>query len=117
MPDFIHELKTDHEPFAALLSGEKTHEIRNDDRGFKVGDTLVLKETRYSRREMFEEGRPLEYTGRIIERVVTHIQRGYGLPGGLVVMSLAGSTKPCLHVRLRGSTCEDCGAKFQFTTE
>ncbi|CAL8476445.1 protein of unknown function (plasmid) [Caballeronia sp. S22] len=89
MTTYVHELKTDHEPFAAILSGEKTHEIRYDDRGFKVGDTLVLRETRYSRGEMFSEGRPLEYTGRTAERVVTHIQRGYGLPRSMVVMSLA----------------------------
>jgi hypothetical protein len=84
-----HELKTDPLPFAAILSGEKTHEIRYDDRGFLVGDTLALRETHYSRRAMREEARPLEYTGRTVERVVTHIQRGYGLPDGLVVMSLA----------------------------
>lgn len=91
MNAYTHELKTDTEPFAAILSGEKTHEIRYDDRGFKVGDTLVLREIRYSRGEMFAEGRPLEYTGRTVERVVTHIQRGYGLPRRMVVMSLAAS--------------------------
>jgi Zn finger protein HypA/HybF involved in hydrogenase expression len=89
-----HELKTDPLPFADILSGEKTHEIRVDDRDFKVGDTLVLRETRYSRRAMREEGRWLEYTGREVERVVTHIQRGYGLPDGLVVMSLALAWRP-----------------------
>nr|WP_200563084.1 DUF3850 domain-containing protein [Paraburkholderia aspalathi] len=85
----VHELKTDPEPFSAVLSGEKTHEVRTDDRNFKVGDTLVLKETRFTRREMFELGWPLEYTGRRLTRFVTHIQRGYGLPDNLVVMSLA----------------------------
>jgi hypothetical protein len=90
MTSYVHELKTDHEPFAAVFSGEKTHEIRSAaDRDFKVGDTLVLKETRYSADEMRRDGRPLEFTGRTASRIVTHIQRGYGLPFGVVVMSLA----------------------------
>ncbi|MDR5756980.1 DUF3850 domain-containing protein [Caballeronia sp. LZ035] len=89
MTDFTHELKTDHEPFSAILSGEKTHEIRCADRDFKVGDMLRLKETRYTAIEMSSESRPLEYTGRTTERVITHIQSGYGLPDGIVVMSLS----------------------------
>jgi hypothetical protein len=42
----IHDLKCWPEPFAAILSGEKRHEIRRDDRGFKVGDVLRLREYR-----------------------------------------------------------------------
>jgi hypothetical protein len=86
---WIHELKIDHDPFFAMLNGDKTHEIRRDDRGFKVGDTLFLRETRYTAQERIEDGRPVEYTGRTLTRTVTHIQRGYGLPDGIVVMSLA----------------------------
>lgn len=39
-----HELKTWPKPFAAIRSGEKSYEIREDDREFKVGDSLLLKE-------------------------------------------------------------------------
>lgn len=93
MSTYVHELKTDHEPFEAVFSGAKTHEIRSGaDRDFKVGDTLILRETRYSHDEMRVDGRPLEYTGRTVERIVTHIQSGYGLPFGIVVMSLARRT-------------------------
>ena len=40
-----HELKILPDYFAAVVSGEKTFEVRKDDRAFKVGDSLVLKET------------------------------------------------------------------------
>jgi hypothetical protein len=39
-----HELKTWPVYFERLLSGEKTFEIRKDDRGFQAGDELVLQE-------------------------------------------------------------------------
>lgn len=37
-----HVLKTVEPYFSAVLSGEKTFEIRRNDRGFQKGDTLVL---------------------------------------------------------------------------
>ncbi|KEO80852.1 DUF3850 domain-containing protein [Tumebacillus flagellatus] len=40
----IHQLKLQQPHFDAVASGEKTFELRKDDRGFQVGDTLVLRE-------------------------------------------------------------------------
>lgn len=40
----IHELKTDPEFFDAILDGRKTFEVRLNDRGYQVGDVLILKE-------------------------------------------------------------------------
>lgn len=40
----IHELKTWPGFFSALKKGEKTFELRRNDRDFVKGDTLVLKE-------------------------------------------------------------------------
>ena len=37
-----HVLKTDSEPFQAVLEGRKQYEIRLDDRGFAVDDVLIL---------------------------------------------------------------------------
>jgi len=65
----IHDLKIDPQPFADLVSGAKTCEVRNDDRGFEVGDTV-----------RFPGGHCC---------TISHIQRGYGLPDGLCVLSYA----------------------------
>lgn len=40
-----HTLKLPEPYFSAVLSGEKTFEVRRNDRGFQRGDTLVLQDT------------------------------------------------------------------------
>ena len=84
----IHELKSDPEVFQANLDGRKRWEIRFNDRGFKVGDKLLLKETQFSGEEM-KAGKPLIYTGSQIHFPVGYIMRGpaYGLKEGWVIMS------------------------------
>jgi hypothetical protein len=94
-----HELKTDAAVFQAVREGKKTYEIRKNDRNFRVGDELWLKETRYTGEEMQDKplhndripGKPLEYTGRMIAVTVTHILQGpiYGLMDGWCIMSIA----------------------------
>ena len=73
-----HDLKSWPEFFNRLWSGEKTFEIRKNDRGFRVGHTLLLREwtQRYG------------YTGREITSTVTYILGGLGLKDGWVVMAL-----------------------------
>jgi len=78
-----HELKTWPEFFNAVERGDKTFEIRRDDRGFHVGDVLVLREWNPT------TGR----YGRSLCRVVTYIiagllPGGVRLPDGVVVMGL-----------------------------
>lgn len=77
-----HELKCWPAPYDALRSGEKTCEIRRDDRGFNVGDVLWLRE--------WTAGNPGTYTGQSLRFLVTHIDRGpdWSLPMGHVVMSI-----------------------------
>lgn len=84
-----HELKTDRDVFDAVADGTKTYEIRYDDRGFAVGDTLILRRTKYTGDEM-RNGMPLEYAGEQEARTVSHILRGpaYGLQQGWVILSL-----------------------------
>lgn len=97
----VHELKTDAEVFQAVLNGDKKFEIRKNDRDFKVGDELHLKETVNTGAEMAPrhngaypgrmlEGKPLEYTGRCVAVNVTHILRGpvYGLIADWCIMSI-----------------------------
>ena len=76
-----HELKTWPEPFQAIVDGRKQFEIREDDRGFAVGDLLVLRE--------YEPGQ-MRFTGRRYKARVTYLAPGgkWGIPERLCVMSI-----------------------------
>jgi hypothetical protein len=82
-----HELKTDPHPFNEVWEGNKTCEIRYDDRGYRIGDRLVLKETVKPFREAEPDGET-KYTGRSVIADVTHVQKGYGLLAGWCVLSI-----------------------------
>ena len=74
-----HKLKTINPHFQDQFNGCKTFEIRLDDRGFQVGDTLKLLEF-----DKFE----CIHSGRWVEVFVTHILSGYpAVEDGYVVMS------------------------------
>lgn len=75
-----HNLKTHMAPFAAIASGTKKADLRLNDRNYQVGDILCLEE--------FNENTQ-ERTGREIMARVTHIQEGYGLQEGYVMLSIA----------------------------
>lgn len=84
-----HTLKTDSEGFRAVYDGKKTHEIRFNDRDYKPGDQLALKETKYTGEEM-KAGKPLICTDAGILAKVTHVLHGpiYGLADGWVILSI-----------------------------
>lgn len=82
-----HELKTDPEPFSASWWGWKNYEIRKNDRDFKLGETLALRETKYSGEEM-RSGKPLEYTGRVLGREITEVRTNYGLQNGWCILGV-----------------------------
>ncbi|EHJ49567.1 hypothetical protein DFW101_3571 [Solidesulfovibrio carbinoliphilus subsp. oakridgensis] len=84
-----HELKTDPAVFQDVYSGEKTWEIRRDDRNFCVDDCLLLLETQHTGQEM-QDGKPLVYTGRAVLAHVTYVFSGpaYGLAAGWCIMSI-----------------------------
>jgi len=65
-----HELKILPQYFEAVEKGEKTFELRLNDRGYQVGDMLYLRE--------YCNG----YTGRTVAKKVTYMLEGipeYGL--------------------------------------
>jgi hypothetical protein len=81
----IHTLKTWPQYYKAVVSGEKTFELRKNDRGFKVGDVLVLQE--YNKHKE-------EYTGEMMSFTVTYILTGhsFGVKPGFVIMSIIPET-------------------------
>jgi hypothetical protein len=86
-----HELKSDPDCFAASIEGRKPFEVRVNDRNFNVGDTITLRETRWTAEAMAREGKPLVYTGRSLCREILYMLRGprFGVAAGWCVMTLA----------------------------
>jgi hypothetical protein len=76
-----HELKTWPKFFDAVRSGEKPFEVRKNDRGYAVGDTLWLREY------VPEEER---YTGRSMARTVSYVLHGgeFGIHSEYCVLGL-----------------------------
>ena len=60
----IHALKTEPRFFGAVIRGEKTFEVRKNDRDFKVGDYLKLNEITVPEKEK---------TGRFVVLRITYI--------------------------------------------
>lgn len=77
----IHCLKAWPEPFADVVAGRKPFEYRLNDRGFQVGDCLVLQEYNPERDSL---------TGECHAVRVTYILPGgkYGLPDKYCVMAI-----------------------------
>ncbi|HZS02224.1 MAG TPA: DUF3850 domain-containing protein [Chloroflexota bacterium] len=87
---WVHELKTEREPFEAVRRGRKHVELRRDDRDYQAGDLLVLREW---------DGELGKYTGRHCLARVTHLVRAgdgdFGtLAAGVVAMSLRVFREP-----------------------
>jgi hypothetical protein len=77
-----HELKTWPAEFMAVARGEKTFDLRENDRNFQVGDYLLLREYDPTKRE---------YTGRSLRVYVTYLLKGgmFGLPETHCIMSIS----------------------------
>ena len=76
----VHELKIYPKYFNPILEGKKSFEIRKDDRGFQVGDKVILK-----------EWNNIEYSGREIHAYINYIldDKFIGLAKGYVALSLS----------------------------
>lgn len=75
-----HELKILPQYFERVVSGEKTFEIRENDRDFQTGDEIELKEFDKVMRK---------FTGRYVSGRISYIFHGgeYGLEQGYCVFS------------------------------
>ena len=74
-----HELKIYKKYLDAILNGEKMFEIRKDDRGFRVGDILLLK-----------EWDNIKYSGRELKVLITYIlyDNFIGISPGYVALGI-----------------------------
>ena len=75
-----HELKTLPQYFWEVWNGNKTFEIRKDDRDYKVGDKLRLLEFNYVKLTGCECNREITYVLRDCEK--------YGLKKGFVILGM-----------------------------
>lgn len=101
----IHDLKIWPQFFDALASGTKTFEVRKNDRDFRAGDLLRLREwdplycgrDPARRRCGYDQ---LHYTGRWVERRVAYVLDDFFLLAGAPVVVL-GLACECLLCRLK----------------
>ena len=79
-----HDLKTWPKFFWAVVRGEKTFEVRRNDRDFAVGDRIKLREW------LPGEGGRGTYTGATIDVVVSYVLPGgqWGINEGFCVLGL-----------------------------
>ena len=74
-----HELKILPEYFRAVKSGQKTFELRNNDRNFRTGDSLTLWEWEP------EKG----YTGMVLNADITYVLKDIqGLEPGYAILGI-----------------------------
>lgn len=94
-----HELKIWPEFFNAVLDGSKKFEIRKNDRNFKVGDKIVLKEW---------DPKKESYTGRSLAKWISFIVPGgnFGLEKDFCVMSIKSFKKCVIKGGEQDSKCE-----------
>lgn len=69
----VHELKILPKYFNSVVSREKTFELRKDDRGFEVGDILILKEFNPNKKYETIEGDESHFSGRKILKEINYI--------------------------------------------
>ena len=69
----LHELKILPEYYDAVVNGIKTFEIRKNDRNYKVGDTLWLREFDNSDIYQVKWTTHSEYTGKECFAAITYI--------------------------------------------
>ncbi|MCB2406346.1 ASCH/PUA domain-containing protein [Hymenobacter lucidus] len=85
-PRQTHELKIWPACFAAVESGAKPFDVRQNDRNFQVGDVLLLREY---------EPETEQYSGQTVLRAVSYVLLGgsFGLEAGWCVVGF-GSLPP-----------------------
>lgn len=86
MENKLHELKIYPKYFNAVLDGSKTFEIRKNDRCFRVGDNILLR-----------EWDNIKYSGRSVYAEITYIldDTFIGLSDGYVALGIKVNDYTC----------------------
>lgn len=77
----VHEIKIGTGFADAVESGEKTFEIRRNDRGYQRGDTVVFQ-------VIDSEREPVEHPLNGREFLITYLLHGWGLRDGFCVFGI-----------------------------
>jgi len=86
----IHELKTWPEYFQAIVSGDKTFELRKNDRNFQTGDHLKLMEYMPCGHGVYTPRSIGYYTGAFVTMKVTYVLQGgrLGIENGYCILGI-----------------------------
>lgn len=77
-----HVLKSWPEFYAPLVHGDKTFDLRKNDRNFQIGDTILMREwDPLDERSPGERGK---HTGRFARFRIVHILYGVGNQGAIL---------------------------------
>lgn len=78
----IHNLKIQQKWLARILTREKLFEVRNNDRGYQVGDTIHFMPLEDENIDVYQLRSPLpDYT-------ITYVHSGLGMADGYVVLGI-----------------------------
>jgi len=108
-----HELKILPQYFKSVKDGSKPFEIRKNDRDYKVGDTLILKEYDLENMIHVPGGIIGGYTGQEITKEITYILEGgqYGLEEGYCILGLKQEGITLKNINLNGITLDEQSTK------
>lgn len=93
----LHELKTIQPYFDAVVAGDKTFEIRNNDRDFHTGDVILLREW---------DG--TAYTGQEWGATITYVT-DFAQQPGYVVLGFQPEPGPLKEI---SAVCDQCGGQW-----
>ena len=95
LPNAVHELKCTPDFFDAVKRGDKTFDLRKNDRGFQRGDILVLlrygEATFPHQRTSYLDARDqavIKAAADSLRVLVTYVLNGYGLESGHVALAI-----------------------------
>jgi len=100
-----HKLKILPEYFKAVVEGNKTFEIRKNDRDYKVGDTLILKEWYIGHKNYIDDIEICsDFTGEQIVKEISYVLEGgqYGLGIDYCILGLKAKGIELKNIDLTG---------------